>query len=395
MRSSRPRTAHACVAALVLTGLTGVAVIAGSDPSAAAQSPGAALDAALEKFVAAKGGSPGIAVVVQSGNSPELHTAGVADVATGAAIGIDDSMRMASVAKAYSGAAAMALYGDGTFSMTEAETIGGRLPDMPEAWADITLPQLLQHTSGIPDFSDSEQFREAVQAAPTVAPPPEELVAFVADEPLEFTPGSRYQYSNTDNILVALMVEAASGQSYEDVLAEKVYAPFGLTNTSIPNVMGLPAPTMHGYALLPDGTAEDATESFNPEWAWASGGVAATPADANRFIRGYAAGEETSPMAALAQFKFRKGSSEPPGPGKQSAGMGIFRYETSCGTVYGHTGNTAGYTQFVAATRDGERSVTVSISAQITPKSDPARFKDLRKIFGLGVCAALEGAKSS
>jgi D-alanyl-D-alanine carboxypeptidase len=392
---SRPRRQlRVLVPTLVIAVALAGATAAAPTANGATQSSGEALDAALATFVAAKGGPPGIAVVVQTGATPELHTAGVADVGTRAPITVDDNMRLASVAKAFSGAAALALYADGTFSMTEAETIGGRLPDLPEAWADITLPQLLQHTSGLPDFSQSEEFREALQAAPTVAPPPEELVQFVADEPLEFTPGARYHYSNTDNIIVGLMVEAATGQPYADVLTTAVYEPLGLTDTSLPMEMGLPAPTMRGYALLPSGETEDATEVFNPYWSWASGGVASTPADANRFIRGYASGKETSPLAALAQFRFRTGSSEPPGPGKQSVGLGIFRYRTSCGTVYGHTGNTAGYTQFVAATRDGQRSVTVSVNAQITPKSDPTRFKDLRAIFGLGVCAALGGARS-
>jgi D-alanyl-D-alanine carboxypeptidase len=67
----------------------------------------------------------------------------------------------------------------------------------------------------------------------------------------------------------------------------------------------------------------------------------------------------------------------------------VFRYRTRCGTVYGHTGNTAGYTQFIAATRDGKRSVSVSVSAQVTPDSRPAEFPALRRIFGLAVCAAL------
>jgi hypothetical protein len=58
------------------------------------------------------------------------------------------------------------------------------------------------------------------------------------------------------------------------------------------------------------------------------------------------------------------GSSEPPGPGKNAAGLALFRYRTRCGTVWGHTGNTPGYTQFAAASGDGRRSVTVSVNAQ-------------------------------
>lgn len=72
-----------------------------------------------------------------------------------------------------------------------------------------------------------------------------------------------------------------------------------------------------------------------------------------------------------------------------SAGLAIFRYRTRCGTVYRHTGNTAGYTQFIAASKNGSRSVVVSINGQITPKDHPARFRDLRRIYVLAVCAAL------
>ena len=72
-----------------------------------------------------------------------------------------------------------------------------------------------------------------------------------------------------------------------------------------------------------------------------------------------------------------------------SAGLALFRYESTCGTVYGHTGNTAGYTQFVGATADGRRSVVVSINAQITPKLALEPFTELRRIYELAVCAAL------
>jgi D-alanyl-D-alanine carboxypeptidase len=86
------------------------------------------------------------------------------------------------------------------------------------------------------------------------------------------------------------------------------------------------------------------------------------------------------------------GSSEPPGPGKNSAGLALFRYQTRCGTVWGHTGNTPGYTQFMAASPNGSRSVTVSINSQLAPPvGDPDAFKALRRAEGLAVCAALAG----
>ena len=126
-------------------------------------------------------------------------------------------------------------------------------------------------------------------------------------------------------------------------------------------------------------------------WSWASGGIVSTPDDANTFIRAYACGATTSAPLHREQFVFRAGNSEPPGPGQNSAGLAIFRYQTEDGTVYGHTGNTLGYTQFVAASGNGMRSTVVSVNAQITPAMHPARYADLRQIYKLAVGAALAG----
>jgi len=127
---------------------------------------------------------------------------------------------------------------------------------------------------------------------------------------------------------------------------------------------------------------------FAAGWTWASGGVVAAPGDANAFVRGYVGGQLFDAATRKAQLTFRAGSSEPPGPGTNSAGLAVFRYQTKCGTFYGHTGNTPGYTQFVAASKDGTRSASVSINAQITPTVNKSAFPALRKIFELAVCAA-------
>ncbi len=116
--------------------------------------------------------------------------------------------------------------------------------------------------------------------------------------------------------------------------------------------------------------------------------MVATPRDANAFVRGYVGGSLFDDATRKAQLTFRAGSSEPPGPGTNAAGLGVFRYRTKCGTFYGHTGNTPGYTQFVAASRDGKRSASVSVNAQITPTVNKSAFPALRKVFELAVCAA-------
>jgi len=168
------------------------------------------LQRVLDAIVTRDDGPPGISAVVQRGSAPStLLTAGVADTTTKAPFAVGDAMRMASVAKAFSGAAALSLVAEGKLALDD--TIGKVLPGQPAAWADVTLAQLLQHTSGVPDFSGSAAFREALLASLTVAPPPAQLLSYVTNDPLKFTPGTTYEYSNSDNILVALMVQAADG----------------------------------------------------------------------------------------------------------------------------------------------------------------------------------------
>lgn len=359
----------------------------GSDSGSASPSD---LQTTLDALVADPEGPPGAIAIIQRDADVEVVTAGVADIDSDRPIALDDHMRMASVAKAFSGAAALALVSDGTLTLND--TIGRWLPELPASWAPVTLRQLLGHTSGIVDFSTVPAFREAVENSLEVAPPPIALLSYVADQPPTFAPGSRYRYSNSDNIIVGLMVAAASGATYEDVLRTRVYAPLGLTRTDLPAGIALPDPRIHGYVFVPDpGVNVDVTELFAAGWAWASGGIVATPADATRFVRGYAGGALVDAATRAAQFTFIEGGhSEPPGPGDNAAGLALFRYRTRCGTVYGHTGNTAGYTQFIAATDDGRRSAVVSINAQLTPSVNPTRFAALRDIYELAACAALE-----
>jgi D-alanyl-D-alanine carboxypeptidase len=212
---------------------------------------------------------------------------------------------------------------------------------------------------------------------------------------LRFDPGSRYHYSNSDNIVVGLMIEAATDRSYESQLERQVLGPLGLTETTLPRGPKLKKPFIHGYSNDPSqDPPEDVSEDFAAGWSWASGGIVSTPADLNTFIRAYVGGKLFDERTQAKQGRvIEGGSSDPPGPGKNSAGLAIFRYQTRCGTVWGHTGNTFGYTQFAAASADGSRSVTVSINAQHTPTTgSPAVFRALRRAEGLAVCAALAGS---
>src|SRR5215467_14062639 len=118
------------------------------------------LQRALEHFVSSQGGPPGIIVVVTRGKSIDVHTVGVATLEHSTPIHIHDHMRLASVAKAFSGAAALSLVTSGQLSLND--TILKWLPELPQTWWPVTLAQLLNHTSGIRDFTDEDEFQKAV-----------------------------------------------------------------------------------------------------------------------------------------------------------------------------------------------------------------------------------------
>jgi D-alanyl-D-alanine carboxypeptidase len=364
--------------------VAGVTPLAGS-ASAGALTPDAKLQNAMNALVKKAGGPPGIVVAIGRGNQFTLRTAGVADLVTKAKPVASDQMRMASVAKAFSGAAALSLVSRGRLKLSD--TVGKIVPKMPVEWKNVTLAQLLAHTSGIPDFSKTDEFRAAVIKALQTPPAPRVLLSYLTKPALKFTPGTKYEYSNSDNILVGLMIQNVTGVSYAGVLKYTVYAPLHMYETSLPVGSALGKPTLRGYDTTPP-PVEDVTSLIAAGWSWASGGVVSTPKDALAFVRGYVSGALFDKSTRAAQFTFRPGNSEPTGPGTNYAGLGLFKYVTSCGTFFGHTGNTPGYTQFVASTADGSRGVTVSINAQITPTENAALFPALRNIFGLAVCAA-------
>src|SRR5919107_922272 len=246
MRRSVLLLAAVATAVLLASGAALAVTSTGTPHSGAkAKGPGAALDGALRALVARRGGPPGAIAIVQRGADREVHAFGVRNLKSGQPMRAGDRTRIASAAKAFSGAAALSLVSRGRLSL--GDTIGERLPELPEAWHKVTLRQLLEHTSGIPDFSLTGGYREAVFASLEKAPPPEKLLTYAYGENLLFEPGSRYHYSNSDNIAVGLMVESATGKSYERELWERVYAPLGLKKTTLPKGANLRAPYTHGY----------------------------------------------------------------------------------------------------------------------------------------------------
>ncbi len=401
-RQSRGWLVVVIAAALVLAGCTSSNTDSASTPSTAVStgatdidSKSAALDRALAELVAMPGGPPGVISIVQVGDDRTVHSAGVGDLATGAAPTINDHMRIASTAKAFSGATALSLVDQGKLSLDD--TIGKWLPDLPAAWSAVTLRQLLNHTSGLPDFTKNPAFGQAVGASPDTPLPPDQLLGFVADQPLVFPPGSQYIYDNSDNIAIGLMIQAATVKTYAEALKEQVLQPLGLDSTSLPVGVDMPEPVLHGYDLDLPNPPEDVTNLVAAGWSWASGGIVSTPQDMNAFIRGYVGGKLFGPQTQAQQTDIfiPGGESGPPGPGVNSASLALFRYETPCGAVYGHTGNILGYTQFAVASPDGTRSATVAMTLARNVDGTPEQLQvlhALQQAEAAAVCLAMESS---
>ncbi len=371
----------ACVVALASL------LFAATTPAKFRGAPDSGLQRALEEIVGAPGGPPGVSVLLDRGQHSEYLWAGVADVRSDRPPTPFDHFRIASVAKAFNSYVAVKLVDNGALGLDQ--TLKESIPGVLPAAEGVKLRELLQHTSGIAEYISIRAFGERLNADPAAYISPLELTDYVRDLPLEFAPGSEYHYSDTDNIAAGLMEEVASGLPYEQLLQRRVFGPLKMRGSSLPRTIAMPRPFLHGYDVVPGEKPEDVSKLINPAGAWASGGIVSTPLDLARFARRYV----PTVLAATRELDgpFRPGSSSPPGPGKNLAGLGIFRYRTGCGTVYGHTGSFPGYRILLAASANGKRSVVFVASSQIVPggRGSAKVATAITKAQGRAICRAL------
>jgi D-alanyl-D-alanine carboxypeptidase len=128
---------------------------------------------------------------------------------------------IASMTKQFTATAILLLQEDGKLSV--GDSLARYLPDYRYA-RQITLREMLNHTSGIPDYSIVENVPHRATAA--------QFVDLIKDTPLDFPPGSRFEYSNTNYVILGMIVEKVSGESYGDFLARRVFQPLGMHATS-------------------------------------------------------------------------------------------------------------------------------------------------------------------
>lgn len=202
-------------------------------------------DAALDRsFAGAIGpGSPGgVVVVIRHGRVVLKQAYGLASVELGTAMKVDDRFRIASISKQLTAVAVLQLVDEGKVDL--GAPIGRYLHDAPKAWAQVTVAQLLSHTSGIVTRADAPP---AVTAALDQATTLAGLRKILDAQPLHEAPGTRHAYNNWGYSLLAQLLEAESGQRYCDYVTQRLLAPLGMTRTECADTHAVVAGLVTGY----------------------------------------------------------------------------------------------------------------------------------------------------
>lgn len=199
--------------------------------------------------------------------------------------------RVASISKPITALAIMQLQVAG--KLTVGESVCRYLPDCPPGWQSITLAHLLSHTAGIPNYTDFTDF-EQVERLPVT---PTQLVARFRNLPLDFVPGSAYRYSNSNYVVLGLVIEAVSGQSYADYVRDNIFIPAGMINSGYDSGDASALNGTVGY-LGPDNKRAIPIDTSN---LYSAGGLYSTVEDLYRFVQALNSGQ-LLPAAELSQM---------------------------------------------------------------------------------------------
>ena len=229
-----------------------------------------------------------------------------------------------------------------------ADPVSRYLPDLVPAERRITVRDLLDHRSGLVNVTDYGSWLE--QAERSSSTRPRETVRFAVSHPPAFAAGSKWAYSNTNFLVLGLVVEAVTGRTYAGELSRRILEPLQLEYTELP--------TTRTLSDLDD-------EGTHPRLAWAAGGIVSDARDLARFFSALLSGELLS-RRSLAAMKRTVAS--PIG----GSGLGLFARRLPCGRFWGHGGAIIGYGTDVAASEDGRRVAVIGLrTGDSSPGGEP------------------------
>lgn len=324
-------------------------------------------------------GVPGALASVKKGDGrARNYTAGVADLATGAKVPVDGQVRIGSNTKVFTAVVVLQLVGEGKIALDE--PIETYLPGLVRGdgidGRRITVRQLLQHTSGLPNYLKADLRPRYYE--------PRELLDTALQFKAEFAPGEKFGYSNTNYVLAGLIAQRVSGRPLAAEIERRVIEPAGLHHTYFPapGDESIREPHPKGYYRdAPGAPLRDVTE-IDPSWGWAAGQMISTNSDLNRFFAELLHGDLLKP-AQLTEMK-KTVPAEKMGPGA-GYGLGLVSKPLPCGggLYWGHGGSFPGYETRGGVTDDGSAAADIAVTTQ---PSDPNTMKHVESLVETALC---------
>jgi D-alanyl-D-alanine carboxypeptidase len=345
---------------------------------ATANHPPAGLQLALDKLVA--DGQPGVIVMTRRGTDVSHVTAGVGDHATGQPMQPRDRVHIGSVTKTFVATVVLQLVAARRLSLQDSVQkwlpgviVGhGYRPDR------ITIRELLQHTSGLRDYVNTPGW-ETPQVLERTWRPRQLVAAALRLGP----PLSGWHYSDTNYILLGMLISRVTGHTPMAEIQRRILNPLGLRDTSFPlTSKKIPGPHAHGYI-----GALDVTNLASPSVAWTAGGMISTVDDVARFYRALLTGMLLPPPEQhelLSTIPVNDIGELFP----EQYGLGIYRVHLPCGTAWGHDGGYPGFKTFSYTSPNGKRQAVMVFNGfqMFLRKYDPAFKRDLKRATELAFC---------
>ena len=308
------------------------------------------LKAIIQELVDA--GYPGVlaAKADKDGNTVGA-TAGKGNLATGEAPPLDGEVRIGSNTKTFVAVVIMKMVEEGKVKLDEpVETyLPGLIKGQGVDGKKITVRQLLQHTSGLPEYIDESAVDYFGTRNDYVSP--RDLLDTALARPAQFAPGAKFAYTNTNYIVLGLLAERVGKRPIAEQIETKIVKPLGLKHTYMPGPGEKTLRGKHprGYHTRDNkpGKLEDITD-LNPSMAWTAGAMVSTPSELNKFAQSIHDGTLLR-QSSIAEMK--KGVSVPEIGGEY--GLGIYSQKLSCGVAWGHNGGIPGYATSVLVGPNG------------------------------------------
>jgi D-alanyl-D-alanine carboxypeptidase len=312
------------------------------------------LDAAVTQAMTVTG-VPGALVGIWGPDGDYVRAFGIADKATRAPMKTDFYSRIGSLTKTFTVTAILQLADQHKLDLDDsiAEFIDG----VPLG-NRITLRQLARMQSGLFNYTASPEFQKAMFADPRRPFTPHELLDFAFTQPNNFPPGERFEYCNTNTVLLGMVVQKVSGQPLDSFIQDHILTPLGMSHTSFPTTNALPGPHAQGYTKQTADGKEAVATDWDPSWAWAAGAMISTLDDMRIWAPALATGKLLTPQM---QEQRLQTVSSPGMPPQDGYGLGIFKL----GGWIGHNGSLPGYQTVVVYLPQNQTSLVILTNTDI------------------------------